>query len=150
MKKLLCLVLVFVLSMTVIVACGKKGAETTNAENDIVATDDINNKTPEEEQEELKETEKAPVVETAKKPTPSKTEEPSEKVSEPAIENNSSDKNFSIILNGTKEESILYHTYNCPTLNGRETRDISMEIVETLQFRCCSTCNPVKYDGYVE
>lgn len=63
---------------------------------------------------------------------------------------NDNSQDFYLILNGTNEESITYHTQKCPLLKDKEIQKTSWEMIKMLEFRHCSKCNPPKYEGYVE
>ena len=80
-------------------------------------------------------------------------EEPKETVDKIQIKEdtkNDNSQNFYLILNGTNEESITYHTEKCPLLKDKEIQKTSWEMIKMLEFRHCSKCNPPKYEGYVE
>lgn len=113
MKKLLCLILVLLLSMSVFAACGNK-EENADDQKEIVSQN---------------ETEKLEI----KKDTSSNEKQ-----------------DFYLILNGTNEENIKYHTEKCPLLKDKEIQKASWEMITMLEFRHCSKCNPPKYEGYVE
>lgn len=141
MKKLICLILVLILAVGIMAACGNDAP--ANTENDIASTDST-------------ETEKNPVSEVP--PTEKETNAPSKSTSIPKenselpiVREPNQSLDFYLILNGTtNEETITYHTKDCPLLKNKETQKITWEMVTTLEFRHCSKCNPPKYDGYVE
>jgi uncharacterized protein YxeA len=139
MKKLLCLILVVLLSVSVFAACGSNEKNKKN-ENYIVSQDNSNTNA---QKEEIPVSSDASANEDAKKDTTEKVE----------IKNDSKNDNsqgFFLILNGTNEESISYHTQNCPLLKDKEIQKTSWEMITMLQFRHCAKCNPPKYEGYVE
>ncbi len=152
MKKILCLILVLILSVSVITACGNNDTKTQETENDMVTTSDEKNENKEESKEEAPSPDITPATENTKKDAVSKKSDDKVTVSEEKTDNvpsgNSSD--FYLILSGTNEESILYHTGACPLLKDREVQKTSWEMIEMLQFRHCAKCNPPKYNGYVE
>lgn len=120
MKKLICLILVLILALSVMTACMK------------------DNKTNSEKEANVPVTSKSTAV-TKENPEPPIVREPNQSL------------DFYLILNGTtNEESISYHTKDCPLLKNKEIQKITWEMVKTLEFRHCSKCNPPKYEGYVE
>lgn len=144
MKKLLCLILVLILSLGVMAACGNNDTKTSGTESDVSTSSDENT--------EDKETIATPDGTPAKEDAASQKKNDKAAVSEEKPDNvpsgNSSD--FYLVLNGTNEESILYHTGACPLLKDKEVQKTSWEMIEMLQFRHCAKCNPPKYKGYVE
>lgn len=145
MKKFLCLILVLILSVSIFAACGNNQENKKN-ENYVVSQDEVNTDTPKEE---IPTSSDTPVKEDAKKDADSKkdTAEKSE-IKEDTKNDNSLD--FYLILNGTNEESITYHTEKCPLLKDKEIQKTSWEMIKMLEFRHCAKCNPPKYEGYVE
>lgn len=120
MKKFLCLILALLLSVSVLAACGNNTEDTENSEK-IVSQTETASSNDKVEKVEIKKDSK---------------------------NNNSQD--LYLILNGTNEESITYHTKNCPLLKNKETQKTPWEMISMLEFRHCSKCNPPKYEGYVE
>lgn len=147
MKKFLCLILVLILSMSVFAACGNNEENPKN-ENDVVLQNETNNET-EVINEESKESDLTINEDTPKKETNS----PKDKVKKIEIKEDSKNnqtQDFYLILNGTNEENITYHTQKCPLLKDKEIQKTSWEMITMLQFRHCAKCNPPKYEGYVE
>ena len=139
MKKFLCLILVLLLSLSVFAACGNK-EENKKSENDIVSQNELSTNT---QKEEIPVSSDASANEDAKKDT-------TEKVEIKKDSKNGNSQDFYLILNGTNEESITYHTEKCPLLKDKEIQKTPWEMITMLQFRHCSKCNPPKYEGYVE
>ena len=143
MKKILCLILVLILAIGVMVACGNNDTKTQKTEEDIVTAYD----------EKADNKEETPIPDgTLKKEdvTPKKEAETTKDTAKSPEVKNDTSSDFYLILNGTSEESILYHIVGCPLLKDKEIQKTSWEMIEMLQFRHCAKCNPPKYKGYVE
>jgi len=142
MKKVLCFILALILCFGVISACNNNGAKTSETGNEVSTS---SGKTTEDKE-----------LETTPDSTPVKENAPSQKNDDKKTtsENNNvpsgNPSDFYLILNGTNEESILYHTGACPLLKDKEVQKTSWEMIEMLEFRHCAKCNPPKYKGYVE
>ncbi len=143
MKKFLCLILVLLLSMSVFAACTNNAEDAEDSEK-IVSQNETKKTNEEAKESELPIKEDTPKKEAdAPKDTVEKVE-----IKKDTASNQTQD--FYLILNGTNEESITYHTQKCPLLKDKEIQKTSWEMIEMLQFRHCSKCNPPKYEGYVE
>ena len=123
MKKLLCLVMMFALAVSLFSGCG---CSKKYAPDDVTAIEEAK--------------ENAPVVEV-EKPEISENKEVVTADKAPEV----------VIIVDEKDDTnrMCYHLKDCKTLKGRTTQDITWEIVKTVGFWQCPTCNPPKYEGYV-
>lgn len=145
MKKLLCVLLVCVLSVSLFVACGKK--DEVKEENNILT---------QEEQQDAPEvdngTEK--VEEPQKTETPKKTENKEKPLAvsenKEVVTSKTAPEVHIISEGGTNNARICYHLENCKLLNGTEHQKVTWEMIEMIQFRQCPECNPPRYEDYVE
>lgn len=134
MKKLLCLILAICLSVSFMVGC-KKDEEAS----DETITEPIGTEATVPENEETAEPEDVGTV-TEKVPgstsvTPDATDEPV----------------YYILTDAkTSEESVGYHKKDCQVIKGRQTQEMSWDMISMLGFRHCAKCNPPKYQGYIE
>ena len=135
MKKLLCVVLLCLVSLNLFSACGNKNEV---SDKNISQSQSESTKVS-DNQEEGKETAKKPVDDY---PAPSKNKEVVSSDTAPEVH---------IIEDGAdKNARICYHLSDCKTLKGTTHKVASWELVETVQFRQCPECNPPRYKNYVE
>lgn len=134
MKKLLCLILAICLSVSLLAACKKDDTAPDEPTTEITGTDVS---APENEKatasdDEGTVTEKVPGSTSV---TPDATDEPV----------------YYILTDAkTSEESVGYHKKDCQIIKGRQTQEMSWDMISMLGFRHCAKCNPPKYDGYIE
>lgn len=153
MKKLLCLCMVLILSVSLLISCGNN--DKTENDNAIVTNSEenaVNNETEIEETpktDEVKtENEEKPVSSTpAKKPVK---DNPADKPNQDISGTSEKPKAYIIIEGGTDESSICYHLEGCSELKNAKSQHMNWEMIETLAFRQCKVCKPPKYEGYIE
>ena len=148
MKKLLCLVLALVLSMSLFAACGNN-EESPETDNTAITTDDKSD-TTENEPSGTPTTNDVPEKDNTKENTSAGNDSTAQTEVIKPSENSDNTASYYLILNGTNEENISYHTEKCPLLKDKEIQKTSWEMIKMLQFRHCAKCNPPKYEGYVE
>ena len=147
MKKLLCLCLVLILSVSLLVSCGNN--DKTENDDAVVTSSEENTVNNETETEETPKTdEEKPVSSTpAKKPVK---DNPADKPNQDISDTNEKPKAYIIIEGGTAESSICYHLEGCSELKNAKSQHMNWEMIETLAFRQCKVCKPPKYEGYIE
>lgn len=45
---------------------------------------------------------------------------------------------------------VAYHVKDCPELEGKESSEITWEMVKEIGLRQCPVCNPPQYENYIE
>lgn len=56
-----------------------------------------------------------------------------------------------IILNSEDStDNITYHLEGCEKLEGKDSQQVSWEMIQTIGYHQCPVCNPPRYEGYVE
>ncbi len=156
MKKLLCLVLVLVLSLSVFAACGKDNdtnePDKTGEPNNAQVEEPIENDSPDETPVSAVNYDTNGGNKPAKKPA---SDVPSAAVSAPSknkevVTEDDAPDVYLVIDSDDNVASISYHLKECSLLKGGESQKIAWEMVKTLGFRQCPKCNPPQYEGYIE
>ncbi len=159
MKKVLCLILVLILTLGVMAGCGKEKAQETPDTNEAAVAEIPVTETPDANEAPSDETTvtEAPEdnSEAQPKKTPAKdsnsTQTPAPSTNEEVIKEDADAPEVYIITKGgNNAESISYHLKDCPLLSGKEYQMMGWEMVRTLGFRQCPSCNPPRYEGYIE
>ena len=155
MKKFLCLLLSLTLCMSVISACGKKESSVTEKPqpDTAVTEENIENNT---EENQAAQPNTSSENEDTNADAPSNAEETTPPVSAPETPTNeevvTSDTapDVYLVVGGDESVNICYHLKDCSLVSGLTTQKMSWAMVEAMQFRHCPTCNPPRYEGYIE
>ncbi len=141
MKQILSIALIMCLALSVLSGCGceKKGAENDSVPTPTVSAE--NTQAPESETTAPSKDETAPDGEE-------KTERPSISENKEVVTTENAPKVMLIANPKTNQDSITYHLEDCTELEGKEAKEISWNMVQTIGFWQCPVCNPPRYENY--
>ncbi len=150
MKKLLCLVLALVLTVSLFAACGKGNdvdePQKTVDPNQAQIEEPVESETPDESPAPVESSKPAKKpsgdVPSAATPAPSTNKEVVTEDKAPDV--------YLVVDSDDNAVKISYHLKDCSLLKDKQPQKISWEIIQTLGFRQCPKCNPPQYQGYIE
>ncbi len=145
MKKLLSLTMIFALAASILTGCGgakqedpTKGDPSTEA----VAPTSENEAAPAEGETAPAEENSTPAE---SKPAP---EKPAVSENKEVVKKEQAPKVFLIQNPDSGTDTLTYHLENCTLGEGKEMQEVSWEMVQTIGFWQCPTCNPPRYEDY--
>ncbi len=150
MKKLLCLVLALVLTVSVFAACGK--GNNADEPQKTGNPDKAQIEEPIESNEPAEDNVPNDSSKPAKKPSgdaPSATT-PAPSTNKEVVTESEAPDVYLVLDTDDNAVRISYHLKDCSLLKDKQPQKISWEMIQTLGFRQCPKCNPPQYQGYIE
>jgi len=147
MKKLLCIALALMLTMSIFAGCGK--TEKTDAPEQNVTEDSGKQSETKTDAPEGKSSDAPEGKKDDGTPAPELTQ-PAPSTNKEVVTEEEAPDVYLVMGGDDNAASISYHLEGCKLLEGGESQKIAWEMVKTLGFRQCPECNPPQYEEYVE
>jgi len=144
MKKLLALSMAFILAFGLLSGCGcsKNGGEAPVAPTEEGA--------PQGEAAENGGAAEGEAAETPANDVPTDLELPAVSENKQVVKKEEAPKVVMIKDPKDNVDSLTYHLEGCKKLEGKESQEVSWEMVQMVGFWQCPECNPPQYEEYVE
>ncbi len=141
MKQIISIALIICLALSVLCGCGceKKGAGESGNPTQAAPAGDV--QTPGNESNPPSENGETPAGEAESgRPAVSENKE--------VVTLDNAPKVMLIANPESNTDSITYHLESCTELEGKEAKEISWKMVQTIGFWQCPVCNPPRYEDY--